>query len=245
MRGNLNVLRCDQHSWESKQLTARGISNQHIENIYPGVRSRRALGQESFGRRRRRRDDVLRRPGAPHGRSGPSRKVKALFTCHFTKHGAEDETSLRVTNSATSGFARIGRQPLHDELIGDGGRARQPAFLARAARSCLPATAAAQPMRSARRVGQAICGDRPALASVALTTGCRDHRHCNDFGFERIFSRQIEAIARSGDLLIAMSTSGHSPERDRSPGDSPLPRRRHGGTHGQRGPWPSGATTSS
>jgi D-sedoheptulose 7-phosphate isomerase len=33
----------------------------------------------------------------------------------------------------------------------------------------------------------------------------------NDYDFERIFSRQIEALARPGDLLIAISTSGNSP----------------------------------
>lgn len=33
----------------------------------------------------------------------------------------------------------------------------------------------------------------------------------NDYGFERIFARQIEALARRGDLLIALSTSGRSP----------------------------------
>ena len=32
----------------------------------------------------------------------------------------------------------------------------------------------------------------------------------NDFGFEYIFSRQIEAIGKKGDLLIAISTSGNS-----------------------------------
>jgi D-sedoheptulose 7-phosphate isomerase len=54
--------------------------------------------------------------------------------------------------------------------------------------------------------------DRPALAAVALTTDTAAITAIgNDFGFEYVFSRQIEAIARSGDLLIAMSTSGHSP----------------------------------
>ena len=33
----------------------------------------------------------------------------------------------------------------------------------------------------------------------------------NDYGFERVFARQVEALARAGDLLIAISTSGNSP----------------------------------
>lgn len=33
----------------------------------------------------------------------------------------------------------------------------------------------------------------------------------NDYGFERVFSRQVEALGQKGDLLIALSTSGKSP----------------------------------
>ena len=33
----------------------------------------------------------------------------------------------------------------------------------------------------------------------------------NDYGYERIFSRQIEAIGRRGDVLTCLSTSGNSP----------------------------------
>jgi len=33
----------------------------------------------------------------------------------------------------------------------------------------------------------------------------------NDYGYERVFARQVEALARPGDLLFAMSTSGNSP----------------------------------
>ena len=33
----------------------------------------------------------------------------------------------------------------------------------------------------------------------------------NDYGFDRVFSRQIEALARAGDVAIGISTSGNSP----------------------------------
>jgi D-sedoheptulose 7-phosphate isomerase len=33
----------------------------------------------------------------------------------------------------------------------------------------------------------------------------------NDYGYERVFARQVEALARPGDLLFALSTSGNSP----------------------------------
>jgi D-sedoheptulose 7-phosphate isomerase len=54
--------------------------------------------------------------------------------------------------------------------------------------------------------------DRRALAGLALTTDTSALTACgNDFGFERVFSRQIEALGGAGDLAIALSTSGNSP----------------------------------
>jgi D-sedoheptulose 7-phosphate isomerase len=54
--------------------------------------------------------------------------------------------------------------------------------------------------------------DRPALPALALTTDSSILTACaNDFGFERIFSRQLEALGRKGDILFAISTSGNSP----------------------------------
>ncbi len=53
--------------------------------------------------------------------------------------------------------------------------------------------------------------NRRPLASIALTTDTSLlTAHSNDFEFESIFARQIEALGRRGDLLIAMSTSGQS-----------------------------------
>jgi len=53
--------------------------------------------------------------------------------------------------------------------------------------------------------------DRRALAAVALgSDGVLLTAAGNDMGFEHIFARQIEAVARPGDLAIALSTSGTS-----------------------------------
>jgi len=53
--------------------------------------------------------------------------------------------------------------------------------------------------------------DRQALAAVALTTDTSALTAAgNDFGFERIFSRQVEALGRPGDILIGLTTSGTS-----------------------------------
>jgi len=53
--------------------------------------------------------------------------------------------------------------------------------------------------------------DRRGLAGIALTTDTSALTAiANDYGFDRVFDRQVEAIAREGDLLIAISTSGNS-----------------------------------
>jgi D-sedoheptulose 7-phosphate isomerase len=54
--------------------------------------------------------------------------------------------------------------------------------------------------------------DRPAIASLALTTDSSILTAIgNDYHYERIFSRQIEALGRSGDVFVGISTSGRSP----------------------------------
>lgn len=53
--------------------------------------------------------------------------------------------------------------------------------------------------------------DRPGLAAVALTVDTSALTAIgNDYGFENAFSRQVEALGRAGDVLIALSTSGNS-----------------------------------
>jgi D-sedoheptulose 7-phosphate isomerase len=54
--------------------------------------------------------------------------------------------------------------------------------------------------------------ERRALAAVALSADTATMTAVgNDYGFERVFARQVEALARRGDVLIAISTSGNSP----------------------------------
>jgi D-sedoheptulose 7-phosphate isomerase len=53
--------------------------------------------------------------------------------------------------------------------------------------------------------------DRPGLAAMALTTNPAVLTAAgNDYGFERIFSRQIESLVDTRDVLVALSTSGTS-----------------------------------
>ncbi len=53
--------------------------------------------------------------------------------------------------------------------------------------------------------GLALCADGTALTCIA-----------NDFGFDAVFARQIEAFGRPGDLLVLFSSSGNSPNLERA-----------------------------
>jgi phosphoheptose isomerase len=54
--------------------------------------------------------------------------------------------------------------------------------------------------------------DRRALPAIALTTDSSMLTAAsNDLGYARIFARQVEALARPGDVLVCISTSGNSP----------------------------------
>jgi D-sedoheptulose 7-phosphate isomerase len=53
--------------------------------------------------------------------------------------------------------------------------------------------------------------DRAPIAAIALTTDTSTLTACaNDFSFDQLFARQIEALARPGDVVIGLSTSGNS-----------------------------------
>ena len=54
--------------------------------------------------------------------------------------------------------------------------------------------------------------ERPAYAAIALTTDTSALTAiANDYGFEQVFARQVEGLGRRGDILLALSTSGRSP----------------------------------
>jgi D-sedoheptulose 7-phosphate isomerase len=54
--------------------------------------------------------------------------------------------------------------------------------------------------------------ERPALPAIALTADTSILTACgNDYGYDYVFARQIEALAKTDDVLIAISTSGNSP----------------------------------
>ncbi len=53
--------------------------------------------------------------------------------------------------------------------------------------------------------------DRPSIPSLALTTDTSNLTAIgNDYGYDKVFSRQLEGMAQEGDLFIGISTSGNS-----------------------------------
>ncbi len=65
---------------------------------------------------------------------------------------------------------------------------------------------------AAELVGRFKSAQRPALPVIALTADTSIlTAWANDAGYELVFARQVEALGRSGDLLVAISTSGRSP----------------------------------
>jgi D-sedoheptulose 7-phosphate isomerase len=53
--------------------------------------------------------------------------------------------------------------------------------------------------------------ERPPLAAVALTTDSSNLTSiANDYGYEQVFEKQLRALGRKGDVLLAISTSGNS-----------------------------------
>jgi len=54
--------------------------------------------------------------------------------------------------------------------------------------------------------------ERAPLPAISLTTDTSVMTACtNDYSFDRVFSRQVEGIGKQGDMLLALSTSGNSP----------------------------------
>ena len=53
--------------------------------------------------------------------------------------------------------------------------------------------------------------DRRPLSAISISDPCHISCTANDYGYEYIFSRYIEGVAKTGDALLLISTSGNSP----------------------------------
>ena len=70
---------------------------------------------------------------------------------------------------------------------------------------------AADAMHFAEELSVRYQKNRRALAAVALCDPTVLTCAGNDFGYERVFARQVEALGNPGDVFVAMTTSGNSP----------------------------------
>jgi D-sedoheptulose 7-phosphate isomerase len=58
--------------------------------------------------------------------------------------------------------------------------------------------------------------DRAALPAIAFSDPSQLTCIANDFGYEAVFARSVEAYGRRGDVLVVLSTSGNSPNIERA-----------------------------
>lgn len=119
-------------------------------------------------------------------------KISAAISRHIAAASAlaADHSALRKIAELVAGTVLAGGKIL---VCGNGGSAADSQHIA------------------AELVGR-FKKERRAIAAISLTTDTSILTALsNDYGFERVFERQVEALGRKGDLLIAISTSGSSP----------------------------------
>lgn len=119
-------------------------------------------------------------------------KISAAIAQHQAAVAAlaDNHASIAQIAEALAGVAKAGGRIL---VCGNGGSAADSQHIA------------------AELVGR-FKKERRAIAAVALSTDTSILTALgNDYGFDRVFERQVEALGRPGDALIAVSTSGSSP----------------------------------
>ena len=124
--------------------------------------------------------------------SEPVAVVKAVFEACIDVHQRMRDLDLRPVADAAAAILEASRGGGKVLLFGNGGSAADAVHFA------------------AELVGR-FERDRPGMAALALTTDtCVLTSVGNDYGFDRVFARQIEALGRPGDVAFAISTSGTS-----------------------------------
>jgi D-sedoheptulose 7-phosphate isomerase len=112
-----------------------------------------------------------------------SMQAKRVF---LAEHAADLERAVDLVAAAVGGGHKL-------LLFGNGGSAADAQHIA------------------AEFVGR-MTRDRRALPAIALTTDTSALTAiANDYGYDEVFARQVHALGRSGDVAIALSTSGNSP----------------------------------
>jgi D-sedoheptulose 7-phosphate isomerase len=137
-------------------------------------------------------NEILPDPSSPDSTPDLVRAklLEGLGVMEAVAHDAALHTALVAAAKATADALISGRKLL---VAGNGGSAADAQHIA----------------------AEFVCrlvDDRPAMRAIALTTNTSILTAVsNDYGFERVFARQIEALGQPGDIFLAISTSGTSP----------------------------------
>src|SRR5207302_6107395 len=124
----------------------------------------------------------------------------AALSARVTAHFAESANlKLAASQSLAGPVARAGA--LLAECLRSGGKAL----------ACSNGGSAADAQHFAAELVNRFEVERPPLAAVALTTDSSNLTSiANDYAWEQVFSKQLRALGRRGDVLLAISTSGNS-----------------------------------
>ena len=119
-------------------------------------------------------------------------RVRALFA-------ASVETHRKAADALTEALVRAAE--LVARTLSGGGKIL----------SCGNGGSAADAQHFAAELVNRFESERPARAALALTTDSSILTSvANDYDYSKVFARQVEALGRAGDLLLALSTSGES-----------------------------------
>lgn len=120
-----------------------------------------------------------------------------ILADHFRRHRAACERTEAAMQASFAAAADV----LIESLAGGG-----------TVYFCGNGGSAADAQHLAAELSVRFVRDRPALRSMTLAADSSAMTACgNDFGFEHVFARQLAALGRQGDALVAISTSGNSP----------------------------------
>lgn len=128
-------------------------------------------------------------------------EMNSIITTHLM-------TSAKVKEQAADNASLISQLTAVAERIAESVKAGGKVFF------CGNGGSAADSQHLATELVIRLTGDfeRPAIGAIALTTDTSILTGgANDYGYDHVFKRQIEALGNKGDVLIAISTSGKSP----------------------------------
>jgi len=130
-----------------------------------------------------------------------SKGPDATLLDRVARHFAESaELKLKAAAVLGAPVARAGR--LFADCLRNGGKAL----------ACGNGGSAADAQHFAAELVNRFEAERPPLAAVALTTDTSTLTSiANDYDYLQVFEKQLRAIGRRGDVLLAISTSGNSP----------------------------------